>query len=276
MAFNVKSVSDAFSAALRWHLAPFIRPKLDFESIPVWVYVENKDAHQIGLEYSYFRDEVLRKKERSLGALLEYVRWDILAHIPERARDFLLLHAGAVARDGRALLVPGSPEAGKSSLTLALLQLGFDYLSDDIGAIDPVTTRVYPFQKRIAVRRSTIVRYFPQLEARLEDDLAGLGVSPRQRFVRPEDAGAAISAPTQVGSIVLLGEDRTGPPRLRPLSRAAAVERMAAYAFNLYRYGDRGVVLLSRVAADAKAFVLEGGTAIERAELLADRVLVPE
>jgi hypothetical protein len=276
VAFNVKSVEGAFSEALRWHLAPFVRPKLDFESIPVWVYIQEGDADDREPQFSYFRDEVIRKKERSQGALFEYARWDIHAHVPERARDYLILHAGAVVRDGRALLLPGPPEAGKSSLVLALLQRGFDYLSDDVGAIDPVTSRVYPFEKRIGVRESTIVRYFPELEPRLEDRGFDLGDHLRQRFVRPEDAGATVGGPTQAGSVVFLGEDREGAPRLTPLSRAAAVEGMAANAFNLFRYGDRGVILLSRVAAETEAYLLEGGTAVERAELLAERVLPSE
>ena len=272
----MKSVDTAFSEALRWHLAPFVRSKLDFESIPVWVYVQERDADQPAPEYSYFRDDVLRKKERSLAALFEYLRWDIHALVPERARDYLFLHAGAAARNGRALLLPGPPEAGKSSLVLALLQRGFDYLSDDVGAIDPVTGRVYPFQKRIGVRESTIVRYFPDLEPRLEDRGVDLGDGLRQRFVRPEDAGSTVSGPTRAGSIVLLGQDREGTPRLTRLSRAAAVERMAANAFNLFRYGERGVILLSRVADEAEAYLLEGGTAAERAELLTERVLQAE
>jgi hypothetical protein len=44
---------------------------------------------------------------------------------------------------------------------------------------------------------------------------------------------------------------------------------MARYSFNLYRYEARGVVLLSRVAADAEAFELAGGSVQERAEILA-------
>jgi hypothetical protein len=48
---------------------------------------------------------------------------------------------------------------------------------------------------------------------------------------------------------------------------------MAANCFNLHRYRERGVIVLSRVAERAEAFLLEGGTAGDRAELLADRFL---
>jgi hypothetical protein len=48
---------------------------------------------------------------------------------------------------------------------------------------------------------------------------------------------------------------------------------MARYSFNLYRYEARGVVLLSRIAAEAEAFELAGGSVLERAELLSARAL---
>jgi hypothetical protein len=268
---TVKTVDAGLAESLRWHLAPFARPKLEFDSVPVWIYVEEEDQERPGRPYSYFRDEVVQRKESSLAALFEYIRWDLHAFIPQRARDYLLLHAGAVTADGAAMLLAGPPEAGKSSLVLALLQRGFNYLSDDLGPIDPVTSRIYPFQKRISVRHSTLLRYFPGVESRLEDR-TGLSSELRERFVRPEDVDASVGAPSPARWIVFLGENRQGPPRLEPLTRATAVERMATYSFNLFRFKDRGIVLLSRVAADAEAFLLDGGTAPERAELIADRL----
>jgi hypothetical protein len=267
----VRTVDRAFADALRWHLQPFARPQLEFDSVPVWVYVQDEDSDQAEPEYSYFRDEVIQRKDRSLASLLEYVRWDLHAFVPERARDYLFLHAGAVASNGQAMLLTGSPDRGKSSLVLALLQRGLRYLSDDLGAIDPVSSRVYPFQKRISVRESTLVRYFPEVVGQLEDR-AGLSEGLKERFVRPEDLGAEVGGPSSPRWIILLGESREGPPRLEPLTRAESVEKMAANSFNLFRYQERGIVLLSRVAADAEAFVLQGGTAPDRADLLAERL----
>ena len=49
----------------------------------------------------------------------------------------LVVHAGAAALDGAAVLVPGRSHAGKSTLTRALLQRGFRYYSDEYALIDP-------------------------------------------------------------------------------------------------------------------------------------------
>jgi hypothetical protein len=161
-------------------------------------------------------------------------------------------------------------DSGKSSLTLALLQQGFDYLSDEYGSLDPITGRVYPFQKRIALEQDSL-RLFPGLEERLQDRLAP-PIHLTKRFVRPEDIDARIGVPANVRWLVFPTAVWEGAPRLIPLTSAAAVEEMAASSFNLDRYHDRGVILLSRIAKGASAFRLEGGSPAERAALLAERL----
>lgn len=56
---------------------------------------------------------------------LEHPATNLLAHC----------HAGAVIRNGRSLLIPGSSGTGKSTLTAFLVANGFAYLGDDIVAI---------------------------------------------------------------------------------------------------------------------------------------------
>ncbi len=53
-----------------------------------------------------------------------------LAEILKR-RGLYMLHAAGVARDGRALLLPGTSGAGKSTLAVALVRAGLDLLGDD-------------------------------------------------------------------------------------------------------------------------------------------------
>lgn len=79
----------------------------------------------------------------SLQAMEEWEfpdRRGFLIQLPGVVNDFashdqsmLVLHAGAVRTpDGRLLVLPGVPEAGKSTLTAALVQAGCDYLGDEL------------------------------------------------------------------------------------------------------------------------------------------------
>ena len=61
----------------------------------------------------------------------------------------VLFHAGAVERDGQVVVVAGDSGRGKSTLTAALVQRGFGYVTDEVVAIDPETLDVRPFAKGI-------------------------------------------------------------------------------------------------------------------------------
>jgi hypothetical protein len=189
----------------------------------------------------------------------------------ESVRSFVALHAGAVSVDGQALMLPAPTKRGKSTLVASLLAQGFRYLSDEAGLVDPVTSKVHPFPKRITLQEVAVSR-FEGLAERLQDR-DGLRGHPFYRYAGPEDLGSQAGQVSPIRWLVFPGPDRSGSPRLSAIGRAEAVEHMAANCFNLHRYRDRGVIVLSRVAERAEAFLLQGGTAADRAELLADRFL---
>lgn len=61
------------------------------------------------------------------------------------------VHAGAVAWNGRALLLPGSTHSGKSSLVAELLRRGSTYLSDEYALIDQ-RGLVHPYPRPLLLR----------------------------------------------------------------------------------------------------------------------------
>lgn len=95
-------------------------------------------------------------------------------------RRHLLLHASAVAREGRAVALAGLPGAGKSTAALHLVEHGFSFVSNDrllvnAGA-DAVEALGYPKQPR--VNPGTLLHH-PRLSFLLEpDDRAALAALP--------------------------------------------------------------------------------------------------
>lgn len=270
MSFTIRSVDDAFAQALFWHLEPFRRDKPERHAFPVDMFVQEEDEVVSPRPYSFFFATSFGMRHTHLPSILEFALWRINAGIQERVRDYLLLHAGAVKRDDSVVLLPAKMDAGKSSTVIALLEAGFSYLSDEFGAIDPISGAAYPVPKTIHIDEET-PQMFPGLDDKLSDR-SGMNADLKQRFVRPSDLGAEIGTPGRVRSIVSLSPVFEGPPRLVPVSSAQAVEEMASSSFNLFRYEDRGVILLSRIAKEARAFRLEGGTPRERAALLGDQL----
>ncbi len=81
-------------------------------------------------------------------APLPLLEWGSNWLIAHRLNDLLLLHAGAVERDGLALLLPAQPGSGKSTLTAALSLNGWRLLSDEFGAYDPALGAFVPCSNR--------------------------------------------------------------------------------------------------------------------------------
>jgi hypothetical protein len=79
-----------------------------------------------------------------------------------KRRGLYALHAAGVARDGRALLLPGTSGAGKSTLTVALARASNQVLADDMVFI--AGDRVHGFPDEADVSDAT-ARWFPELAA---------------------------------------------------------------------------------------------------------------
>ncbi|HET6210294.1 MAG TPA: hypothetical protein VFD94_07920, partial [Jatrophihabitans sp.] len=74
-----------------------------------------------------------------------------LTRLAVQHSDRLCLHAGVVTYPGAAVVIPGSSGLGKSTLTAALVQAGFGYLSDEVLAVPRTGGLPARFARPIAV-----------------------------------------------------------------------------------------------------------------------------
>ena len=143
------------------------------------------------------------------------VQWIVQTLFAELT-SFIILHAGVVEKNGRALILSGPPGTGKSTLTLALLERGFGLLSDDVCPVDRATGRVHPFPRTF----------------RVVDADCGKG-EPRKRPIAPEQLpGRVRTSPCIPGWLICLDAgERPGDIRLAAELRSgeeqAFVEDMA-------------------------------------------------
>lgn len=71
-------------------------------------------------------------------------------------RRYLLLHASAVERDGKALLMTGESGAGKSTLAALLMARGWRLMGDEFALVDAVTGLLYGFPRLISLKNDAI------------------------------------------------------------------------------------------------------------------------
>lgn len=185
----------------------------------------------------------------SLDVVLERLRGDAEVWTAIASPHALFVHAGAVAVDGRALLLPGVSGAGKTTLVGALLRAGASYLSDDYAVLDP-EGRVWSYAKPLAVRTST-----------------------GRRAVGAETLGASlVHGPCAAALLVDTHYLAGAATSLATLGRAAGVVALLRNAPGARVGVRRHLEVLTRALRDADVLAGPRGDADATATLLLDRL----
>jgi len=103
------------------------------------------------VQFSLYENEVLIRRAIAGGSILDALESRLQIHVAEFADPGLFVHAGVVGWQGRALVLPGSSFAGKSTLVHALVRAGATYYSDEYAVLDH-EGRVLPYRRRISLR----------------------------------------------------------------------------------------------------------------------------
>ena len=175
---RVETPSLEAHSTLQRHILPSL-PRMDITSDPPHVVV--RVSQDEGL-FQAFVDEKLVASASDPMAIVSPLIKLLDDTVIERLTGLRAVHAGAVVWNQRALLLPGSTHAGKSSLVAELLRRGATYFSDEFALIDPQGF-VYPYPRPLLLRNGR----------------------PQQSPVLPQEFNVPIGdAPAPVGWILAL------------------------------------------------------------------------
>lgn len=83
----------------------------------------------------------------------DHLETELTLFAVSRLTHLVPVHSAAIAWNGKVLVVPGRPEAGKSTLALAAHEAGATVLSDEYTLIDPDTGLVTGWARSVRRRR---------------------------------------------------------------------------------------------------------------------------
>jgi hypothetical protein len=174
----------------------------------------------------------------TLSVALTMLDTQIRLYIGANAREWTFVHAGVVALDGRALVLPGESFVGKTTLVRALVDRGAKYYSDEYAVLDEVGM-VHPYPRRLSLRwgDGSIGRHrlVPEPGAVAGDERAALAAVAVTRY-RPGFDWKPKRVSRGQGIVALLAN--TVPAQERPEQSPQTLRRAMASATTFE--GDRG------------------------------------
>lgn len=159
-----------------------------------------------------------------LGPVVKYA---IMSHAVRLHDHILHMHAGAVAHQGRLILLPAASGSGKTSLTSGLVAAGCTYFSDEVALLDRGTGRVRPAPVSLCVKQGAaklLARLFPGLEdLPVHTRTDGIPV----RYMPPPASALPDMDKTLAPALLVFPRYVPDAPTVaRPLSRGAAFGRV--------------------------------------------------
>ncbi len=203
------------------------------------------------------------------------LEWGLNWCVASRPLGYLVMHAAVLARDGLAVMLPGFPGAGKSTLCASLcLQENWQLLSDELAILNPASGAMLPHPRPISLKNASldVVKNFPG--ARLGRVYTDTRKGTISHAASPEASVSAASRTSLVRWIVFPRFEVGAVAHHEAISRAEAFNLISEQSFNKERMGEVGFDALCALLSGAQCFQITYGSTADGLQLIRD-ITVP-
>jgi len=195
--------------------------------------------------------------------------WGLNWTIASRALGYLVLHAAVLARGDDAIILPGFPGAGKSTLCASLCHLAdWRLFSDELAILDPDSGLLIPNPRPINLKNQSIdiVGSFPgaRIGPRYHDTRKGIVA----HAAAPAASVAQAEHPGRPRWMVFPRYDASTPMAIERMTRAEAFALIQEQSFNRERMGDIGFSSLCAMLSEVECFRVDYGSTEEGLEAI--------
>jgi len=171
-------------------------------------------------------------------------------------RRYLLLHASAVERDGRALLMTGLSGAGKSTLAALLATRGWRLMGDEFALLDPATGRVHAFPRLVSLKNESVgVMQAAVPGARFGPLLGGTPKGDLRHLVPDADAIARMAEPAAPALVLYPRYGFADAERMVPPGEGFV--RLTQASTNYTALGERGFDALTALVRSVPGIAID-------------------
>lgn len=185
-------------------------------------------------------------------AMLEWgLNWCVAAH----CHQYLVIHAAVIEKNGKGMMLPAPPGAGKSTLCAGLVMRGWRLLSDELALYDLETGLVYGMSRPINLKNKSIEiirQYAP--EAELTASMPNTAKGTVALLRPPQDSVRRINEAIRPSWIILPNYQMGVQAELVPCSKAKTFMLLAEQSFNYDTHGQLGFDAINQLVSSAECY----------------------
>jgi HprK-related kinase A len=181
--------------------------------------------------------------------------WGLNWCIATRAHQFLIFHSAVLERDGSAVVLPGEPGAGKSTLCAALAHRGWRLLSDELGLLDPSSGLLHGLARPVNLKNASIgvIRAFAS-NAVMSDTCDNTVKGSVALAAPPADSVHRVAEPARPRWVVTPEYARGSAAQMQSHSKATTFMELAYNSFNYSILGESGFDALGQMVDGCECF----------------------
>ncbi len=208
-------------------------------------------------QVEFFSDGELLFEPFPADTHLPLIEWGLNYLLADRLNSFLLLHAGVVERDGRAIVLPALPGSGKSTLTAAMTLRGFRLLSDEFGVVRLDDSALLPLLRPVSLKNQSIeiIRNFSG-DAVLGPSFPKTRKGTVAHLAPMRDAVLRCKEAARPALVVFPKFDPSVTLHIEPMMKSRAFSKLAVNSFNYEILGRAGFDAVARLLETSACYRL--------------------
>ena len=204
------------------------------------------------------------------------MEWGMNWCVSNHYHKALIIHAAVVEKKGKAVVLPGRPGSGKSTLCSAMITMGgYRLLSDELTLIDPESGNIWPNPRPVSLKNQSIElvkQFFPEgkYSRTVSDTIKGKVCL----MAAPQSSIDGACQPAQPGLVVFPRYDTNLESyELSEMSNGQAFLELANQSFNYSVLGKKGFGALGKHLDSANSYIFKYGGDVREAIQVIDELI---
>lgn len=195
--------------------------------------------------------------------------WGLNWVIANNAHQYAIVHAATVEKSGRAVILPGTPGSGKSTLCAAMVCRGWRLLSDEMALISLNDGLLRPFPRPISLKNASIDIIGNYSDGIIMGETVADTVKGTVSHMRaPRSSIDAGKLPARTHLIAFPTYKPNTPAHATPLSKGQALIRLIENCFNYSVLGSNGFTALADTIDQCECLTIEYDSMDQAMEIL--------